>query len=155
MGSHAVDPSSIFGPEVVARPSLRARLRALRRRTDLDRALAAGVDPLATPALTARAEVLRSRREREALASAIYLVLKDAHGRSWPFTARVPVARAAVRRSRPELLALAAELRQAADVSPRGVAATRLLVADGTGPLYTDAGYGTLGAAVFRARAWL
>jgi hypothetical protein len=156
MSTHADDPRNAFGPDAVtARPSLLARLRALPHRTALDRALAAGIDPLATPAIAARADVLRSRREREALASAIYLMLKDANHPPPMFTPRVPVARDAVQRSRPELLALAAELRQAADVSPRGVATTRLLVADGTGPLYTNAGSRALGAAVLRARAWL
>jgi hypothetical protein len=137
---------------------VRSLLRWLNERwrtTEFDRALAAGVNPLATPAIAARAEALRSRREREALASAIYLVLKDAGRSTSPLSVRVPVARDAVRRSRPELLALAAELRQAADVSVRGVAAARLLVSDGTGPLYCDVGDGALHAAVFRARVWL
>jgi hypothetical protein len=68
---------------------------------------------------------------------------------------RVPPAREAVRRNRRALLGLAAELRQAEDVSPRGVAATCLLLSDGTGPLYYEAQYGALRAAVFRARSWL
>jgi hypothetical protein len=131
--------------------AVRARLRAI----EFDRALAAGVDPLTTPAIAARAEVLRSRREREGLASAIYLALRDASRGTSPFSTRVPVAREAVRRCRPELLALAAQLRQAADVSARGVAAVRLLVTDGAGPLYCDVGYPALRAAVLRATAWL
>ena len=137
---------------------MRSLLRWLNERwrtTEFDRALAAGADPLANPAIAARAEALRSRREREVLASAIYLVLKDAGRATSPLSMRVPVARDAVRRSRPEPLALAAELRQSADVSVRGVAAARLLVSDGTGPLYCDVGYGALRDAIFRARAWL
>jgi hypothetical protein len=67
----------------------------------------------------------------------------------------VPPARDAVLRNRRALLGLAAELRQAADVSPRGVAAICLLLGDGTGPLYYEAEYGALGAAIFRARSWL
>ena len=71
------------------------------------------------------------------------------------FLRRVPVARQAVRRNRRELLELAAELRQAAHVSARGVAATRLLVQDGTGPLYRGAEDGALRAAILRARCSL
>jgi hypothetical protein len=155
MGPHVTNPRM---PSLATSTAARSLLRWLNERwrtTEFDRALAAGVDPLATPSIAARADALPSRREREALASAIYLVLKDAGRATSPFSARVPVARNAVRRSRPELLALAAELRQAADVSARGVAASRLLVSDGTGPLYCDVGYGALRAAVFRARAWL
>jgi hypothetical protein len=125
------------------------------RASSLDRDLAHGVDPLSSPALTARAELLLTGRMREALASAIYQTLKDASVGVPPTSVRVPPARDAVRRNRRELLELAAELRQATDVSPRGVAATCLLLGDGTGPLYYDAEYGVLRAAIFRARSWL
>jgi hypothetical protein len=125
------------------------------RGTRLDRALAAGVDPLTSPALAARAELLLTRRLREAVASSIYQTLKDASVGVPPNSVRVPPARDAVRRNRRELLELAAELRQATDVSARGVAATCLLLGDGSGPLYYEAEYGLLRAAIFRARSWL
>jgi hypothetical protein len=128
-----------------------ARLRA----TSLDRALARGVDPLTSPALTARAELLQTGRMREGVASAIYQTLKDASVGVPPTSMRVPPARDAVRRNRRELLELAAELRQATDVSARGVAATCVLLGDGTGPLYYEAEFGVLRAAIFRARSWL
>ena len=156
MGPHVTNPPKAFC--LAPFTAMRSLLRWLNERwrtTEFDRALAAGADPLAYPAIAARAEALRSRREREVLASAIYLVLEDAGRARSPLSMRVPVARDAVRRSRPELLALAAELRQSGDVSVRGVAAARLLVSDGTGPLYCDVGYGALRAAIFRARAWL
>jgi hypothetical protein len=69
------------------------RLYARMRATQLDRALAAGVDPVSTPALAARAGILRTRRVREALASGIYLTLKDARSGTPPLPMRVPVAR--------------------------------------------------------------
>jgi hypothetical protein len=140
---------------LAARRSLLARLRALWRADALDRALAAGVDPRSTAAIAARAEVLRSRREREAVASGIYDALKDASRRRPAFTVRVPVQRDAVRDSRAELLALAAELRQATDASARGVATAKLLLTDGDGPLYAERGLGALAGAVSRARVWL
>jgi hypothetical protein len=128
-----------------------ARLRASR----LDRALVAGADPLTSPALAAHAERLQGHRAREAAAAAIYQTLKDASVAMPPFSHRVPVAREAVRRNRPELLELAAELRQAGRVSARGVAATRLLIEDGTGPLYGEGEHGALRAAILRTRSLL
>jgi hypothetical protein len=135
--------------------SVIARVAARMRAASLDRALAAGVDPQSSPALTARAGLLRTRRMREAVASAIYQTLKDASVGVRPTSVRVPPARGAVRRNRRELLELAAELRQASDVSARGVAATCVLLGDGTGPLYYEAEFGVLRAAIFRARSWL
>jgi hypothetical protein len=136
-------------------PSAIARVAARMRATALDRALADGVDPQASPALTARAELLQTRRMRNAVASGIYQTLRDASVGVSPYSVRVPPARDAVQRNRRELLELAAELRRASDVSARGVAATCLLLGDGTGPLYYEAEHGVLPAAVFRARSWL
>jgi hypothetical protein len=125
------------------------------RSTSLDRALTAGTDPGNSPALAARAELLKTRRLREAVASAIYQTLEDATVGVPPTSMRVPPARGAVRRNRRELLGLAAELRQATDVSARGVAAACVLLVDGTGPLYHETEYGALRVAVFRVRSWL
>jgi hypothetical protein len=122
----------------------------------LDRALAEGADPRTSPLLAARAAALRTHRQREALASAIYHVLKDARCDPSAFSVRVPVARHEVELNRPELLGLAAELRQASTVSARGVAAIRLLVTDGNdSPLYRPAARSSLSAALLRARHWL
>ncbi len=119
----------------------------------LDRALAAGEDPLATPALAHRARALCDRGTREVLAAAIYGALEQA-GRRGPAIWSL-IARRAVQRNRTELLDLAATLRQAPVVEPRGVAATQLLVTDGGGPLYNDDGDSELTDAVGCARAWL
>ena len=134
------------------RRSVLVRVRARVRGFELDRALAAGVDPVSTPALAARAEMLQTRRVREALASTIYLTLKDSRSGTPPFSMRVPVARDAVRRSRGELLELAAELREASAPSVQGIAKASLLARDGTGPLYYEREPGALRAAVLRAR---
>lgn len=143
------------GVAPVAARSVLARVAARLRATSLDRALAQGADPLTSPALTARADLLQTGRMREAVASSIYVTLKDASLGVPPSSVRVPPARDAVRHNRRELLELAAELRQASDVSARGVAATRLLLGDGAGPLYTEAEDGVLRAAISHARAWL
>ena len=139
-------------PDTAAYGPLRARLHA----HDLDRALAAGVDPLATPAIAARARYLCSRRSRETLAGAIYFVLQRAGRHSRPLPAHVPIAREAIRRNRAALLGLAADLRQPAEVGAQGVAITRLLVTEGAGPLYDyDASDAALEQTVSRARASL
>jgi hypothetical protein len=134
----------------------RHRLRARWHRQRLDRALAAGTDLRTTPLLAARAAALTKQREREALASAIYHVLKAAHRDRSSFSVQVPVARREIELHRPELLALAAELRQASAVSARGVAAIRVLITDGIhSPLYRSEAPGSLTAALLRARHWL
>ena len=155
MAAQVTNPPYLAHAIITAVRSLPRRLRGHWRATVLDRALAAGVDPETTPEIAAHAESLCRRRKREALAAAIYLALKDASLGSSPFSVRVPIARDAVRRNRSGALALAAELRQATDVSARGVAALRLLVGDGAGPLYCDDGSDALDAAVLRVRSWL
>jgi hypothetical protein len=134
----------------------RRRLSTRRQRQALDRALAAGADPRADPKLGARATALTSQREREALAAAIYRVLKAARRDRPSFSMQVPVARRAIELNRPELLALAAELRQAPTVSARGVAAISVLVTDAVrSPLYRSGAPRSLNAALSRARRWL
>jgi hypothetical protein len=135
---------------------LRHRLTARWCRQRLDRALAGGADPGSSPVLRARAAALRGRREREALASAIYRLLKEARRDRSSFSVRVPIARDAIELNRPQLLALAAELRQAPTVSARGVAAIRLLVTDGSdSPLYHHAAPRSLSTTLSCAGRWL
>jgi hypothetical protein len=133
----------------------RLRLTVDSRRS-LDRALAAGADPTTNAGLAARATALTSQRERDALASAIYHVLKAARRDRSSFSVRMPTARREIELHRPELLAIAAELRQAPAVSARGVAAIRVLITDGIhSPLYRSDASGSLNAALLRARHWL
>jgi hypothetical protein len=53
------------------------------------------------------------------------------------FTSVVPPSRARVHEARPLLLMLASRLRGHAPVDPRGLAALRVLLTDGAGPVYT------------------
>lgn len=78
MASHVTNPPNLAHAIVTAVRSLPRRLRGHWRATELDRALAAGVDPETTPEIAAHAESLCSRRKREALAAAIYLALYPA-----------------------------------------------------------------------------
>jgi hypothetical protein len=113
----------------------RGRLHAAR----LDGQLADGADPAGSEDLTVRAGRLLRPRERAALAHSLRRTVAEARGAPCP-RGCVHVARAAVRDCAPELLALAAELGDPG-VRPQGVALTRRLLADATGPLYaaTDA----------------
>jgi hypothetical protein len=138
------------------RPPLRLRLAARCLKHRLDRELADGADPRSRPLLAARADALRGPREREAIAAAIYGLLKESRRSVSSFSVRAPIARHAVGQHRRELLEIAAELRYAATISPRGVACLRLLVTDGSSsPVYRDSAAASLGAAVSGARRWL
>ena len=135
MAAHVTNPSNLAHAIVTAVRSLPRRLRGHWRATELDRALAAGVDPETTPEIAAHAESLRSRPKRGG--SRRGRSISRSRTRALvppPFSVRVPIAGDAVRRNRPELLALAAELRQASDVSACEVAAASSLVTGGTGP---------------------
>jgi hypothetical protein len=106
--------------------------------------------------LASRADALRSRREREALASAIYRLLSDARRAHAAPSVRAPISREAIEQNRHELLEIAAVLRQGASVSERGVATIRLLVTDGSGsPLYHRAAPAALRATLSYALHWL
>jgi hypothetical protein len=68
---------------------------------------------------------------------------------------RVPVCRARIRRSAPQLAELASQLTAPGPVPARGVAMVGMLLTDGLGPLYRPGCREDLGAAVVRATAAL
>lgn len=128
----------------------RARLHANR----LDTEIADGADPIDTAERSARAAQLMHPRARDALARGLRRAVLDARQISCARSSAVHVARPAVRACAPSLLELAAELGDP-HVSPRGVALTRLLLSDGTGPLYCARTEEELRAAVDEIRAAL
>jgi hypothetical protein len=97
--------------------------------------------------------ILRSR-ERSSLATGLRRAVADARRARCARSSRVCVARPAVRECAPELLALAAELGDPG-ARPQGVALTRTLLTDATGPLYRADDAAELRAAVDEARAAL
>jgi hypothetical protein len=109
-----------------------ARLRSRK----FDRELGAGADPAGAPALAAHAARLTTKGARSTVAASIERLL-DAHAyrcRLWgvlPFTD-------ALGANESELRELADVLRGPAPVYAQGVAKLRWLLADGTGPVYTD-----------------
>lgn len=126
------------GPEAVpVRPTRpRVRLRARLHRRQLDRELVSGLDPNIDPLRWERARELVGERCRHRFAATLEGIQLEAEGSAHLFTSRVPLARTAIRDSRPELDTVVGRLRSDAYISARGVAMVAVLLADGTGPLY-------------------
>jgi hypothetical protein len=118
-------------------PSALTRLRARRRRLELDQALAEGADPASSPLLAARAAQLVGRPSRYRLAAALEHLALTAHAPARLF--RVSPRRGAVLANRTELMELAATLRQGGLLYARGIAILELVLIDGSGPAYSDA----------------
>jgi hypothetical protein len=109
----------------------RRALRDARRRADEELA----ATRLPPPRLAWRAAELVADENRIDLARSLTDVVHAADERLLP--AASPIARAAVRACRPQLLALAARLFDVSKpVSARGVLLVDQLLTDGTGPLY-------------------
>ena len=128
-------------PELRAagRAGLRERLLARASPWALDRALADGADPETSPALALRARRLTAFSYRLALASSLERVLRDAAADPEPFRRRMSASRRNVAAAAPELAALARAIASPGPVSARGMARARLLISDGTGPLFDPA----------------
>jgi hypothetical protein len=112
----------------------------------LDHELASGVREDANPALAWRARKLVAPRAREQLGQALRRIVRDAN-RPPVLSPRVSLVRDRVVAAEFDLRLLASRLQSPAAVSPRGVAKTRLLLTDGTGPLFyarSDKDLGTL-----------
>lgn len=135
----------------VAHPgSLVRRLHARLAGRRLDRRLAGGADPDADELLGCRAEQLTDPMTRHLLANGLRWALERAYWRR-SLGSSVPVAHKSVRMYAAELLALAARLDGDGPVQAYGVARARLLLIDGTSPLYTPASPLALHSALDRA----
>jgi hypothetical protein len=130
---------------------LLARLRAY----SLDRGLAHGIEPWRTPVLAARARQLTGKRNRRSLARCLERLVEQAEEPPPAFSAAVHPSRPCVQEARPLLLTVAARLRAGEPVDPRGVAALRNLLTDGTSSVYTCGDPETLAYALHRIEWWL
>ena len=117
---------------------LALRLRVWWRRDELDEELEHGADPESEPLLSHRAAQLLRRATRNSFAAALEDALREAH-RTWSVSAKLPLARVAVRECAEELIALALRLRADEPIDVRGAAMVARLVCNGTSPLYGDA----------------
>ena len=138
MTGHGVKEQVVKGG---AGADLGAAIRRLQARFAgwrLDRRLAGGADPRGDELLRCRAEQLVQPTLRHLIADGLRAALARAN-RVRPLGSAVPVARSSVRMYADELLALAARLDSDDAVQARGVARARLLLLDGTSPLYRSA----------------
>lgn len=130
---------------VATEPSIRVRLRARIMANRLDRQVEAGVWIQPKSALAAHTSRLTSRRERNTLARLLTEILDRADNPNSRRSSHVPLDRCNVDGARSLLETIIERLQSTAHVRPRGVARLRLLLADGTSPLYSG-GRGTLSA---------
>jgi hypothetical protein len=121
--------------------NLLARLKAGK----LDSQLASGIAPERSAVLFSHAVRIVRPRSCAVLASTLRRVAADSE-RSSGISNRVPLARDAVRSAQPELVGLAERLERPGPIRARGVAQLRLLLGDGSGPLYRRASGRRLGA---------
>jgi hypothetical protein len=133
---------------------LRDRLAARVRRHALDRRLAAGEPPERSAALSVRATRLIQPAVGDFLARELAAIVAEADGRDVA-RGRIAARRRAVFEAADDLEALARRLAAPHPRSARGVAQVRLLLADGTGPLYSRRSGEDLAVAVRRACAAL
>jgi hypothetical protein len=102
----------------------------------LDRELAAGSSPDANVRLSLRARLLGRTSTRLALARRLRGVIAEAQYGPAVVTTRVPVCRRKVLLARAELETLAMRLIAPGVVGVEGIARTRRLLTDGSGPIY-------------------
>jgi hypothetical protein len=137
--------------ERALRPPLGARIAARLLATRLDCALIAGADPARSPLLSARAATLTKRSTRAQLADTLDLIVAGAQ--QPPVRSRVRPRHSSVLANAPLLRELALTLRGPEPLYAPGIAMVRLLLTDGTGPLYTSRDGTALERELRRARA--
>ena len=151
-----------MAPVLLLHPHHTAPLRARRTRTRervrarlwpwrLDVALARGVSADARGDLSLRAHRLISLRTRQRLAREIHRLLRDAAQPTHPLERQLHPWAPEVIDAAPLLYDLADQLAYPGPVDARGVAQVRLLLRDGTGPLYCERWPGCLEGALARA----
>lgn len=124
----------------------RGWVRALARlnATTLDRRLAAGEAPSTDRVLAARADQITDPEKRSKLADDWEHLLRTAHQPIAPRSPRLPLQSAKVIAAEHHVRELVAMIRGPVGVDPRGIAIARLLLSDGTGPLYNPRRAGEL-----------
>jgi hypothetical protein len=128
----------VDGTGVYVEPvTLRRRLTAALLCDRLDRMLAAGLPAESDVLLAVRAEHLASARTRTDLARTVGRLLRAASGPEHGISRASSMAvLSRVREARPELEDLIDHLLAPVPVSARGMALVRLLLRDGSGPLF-------------------
>jgi hypothetical protein len=133
---------------------LRERLRARVMSYSLDRALAAGVPEDSSPALELRAQRLTNASAATELGGQLRRIITEAH-EPGPPSMRIRPCTEQVLAVEEDLRRLASRLQSPRPATAGGIARVRLLLIDGTGPLYHSGGNRSLGALVNDAAAAL
>jgi hypothetical protein len=121
---------------IAPRPSLMARVTARLRAYQLDRQLAVGVPVPAGSALAVHQARLTSVAEREAVARTLRRAVDDTHAGGAPLSSRVSMHPINIRAAEQLIDAITLRLHSPRPVSARGMARLRVVLADGSGPLY-------------------
>lgn len=111
------------------------RVKAQVLTASLDRALADGAPCQASPALELRAQALAKPTMAHELGTQLRDIVREAHEPGAP-SFRIRGCRERVLAAQDELRLLASRLQAAQPVAVSAVAKVRLLLSDGTGPLY-------------------
>ncbi|AKK30616.1 hypothetical protein AB431_16865 [Mycobacterium sp. EPa45] len=122
-----------------------ARLRARLFAGRLDRDVDDGIAPLPGSPLAIHIARLTSITEREALARSLRQALADLHRERPAFSSHIPVHRQRLATCRDVIDDITLRLHSPQPVRARGMARLRILLSDGTGPLYRG-GRGSLAA---------
>jgi hypothetical protein len=126
--------------QIARQEALLDRLSARVRSRQLDEALARGIGPETTTPLALRARRLTKLSQRRAIADGLRRAIRDACRGVPPSRARISPRLTQVISAIDELTQLADALADPGPVSARGVAQARILLTDGTGPLYNARG---------------
>lgn len=118
------------------RPSLLARLTARVMAGRLDRLIAVGVPAPAGSALAAHHARLTSRAERESIARGLRRIVRDARSRGPLMSSRIRLHVPNITDAEDVIDAIALRLASPRPVAARGMARLRVVLADGTGPVF-------------------
>lgn len=118
------------------RISLRARVTARLFAGRFDRMLAVGAPAPAGSALAVHAARLSSVGEREAIARSLRRSVADARNRGAILSSRMALNVPNIAAAEDRIDQVTLRLHSPRPVTPRGVARLRLLLADGSGPMY-------------------
>ena len=122
--------------DVAPRPPFSARVMARVFAGKFDRMLAVGVSAPAGSAIAVHAARLTTVDEREAIAHALRRSLDDARNRDAAVSSRVPLNVPNITAAEDRIDQVTLRLHSPQPVTARGMARLRVLLADGTGPMY-------------------
>ncbi len=142
-----LDGWDIAAPEQdMGRPPLAARLQARLFAWRLDREIEAGAVVVPGTPLAAHVARLTSVKQRDSLARGLRRAVDRAESTRGCVSGPFPIGSGQVAECRSEIDHITLLLHSPRPVHPRGMARLRMLLTDGTGPLYDGGGSGSLAA---------